>query len=351
MSNILIDSIAKDLNIIRFKNEAIEFFGNRIIYSAVAAWIRTALLGKSYSDIDLDNDELDVDVMHLIQRVKPIASALISTIPHSDKWFFSEELSSMASNCVRKILWNMVLCNEVAVMNNRRRMSISPKKKLEFGNNSIVLGGTSWQTSDRKISTFGFGRWIKSKSEGLYKLNDELSIPSISALDWLNRLLKDAPWSNKMPEGDFKLFVPEQTKWHKDSWIICNILDTPQGISLIKNRVGAYILVKKDGDIIKTVLLDQWYHKTKEICRIMYAISARVGKPSCFEVTLYDDCVFVHIHSRIPKAEERLILLTSWPYKNISDPFIKVIPMILWNDVKNVIENLGIQCIEKAKTI
>lgn len=348
MTNILIDSIAKDLNIIRFKNEAIELFGNRIIYSAIAAWIRTALLGKSFSDIDLDNDESNVDVMHLIQRVKTIASALISTIPHSDKWFISEELSSMASNCVRKILLNMVLCNEVAVMNNPRRMSISPEKTLEFGTNSILLGGTSWQTSDSMISTFGFGRWIKSKSEGLHKLNDELSIPSISALDWLNILLKDVPWSNKIPEGDFKLFVPEQMKWHKDSWITCNVFDIPQGISLIKNRVGAYVLVKKGRDFIKTVLLDQWYYKTKEICRIMYAISAKAGKPSCFEVTLYDDYVLVHIHSRIPKAEERLILLTSWPYKNISDSFIKVIPMLLWNDVKNVIENLGVQCKEKA---
>ena len=348
MSNILIDRIAKDLNISRFNNEAIELFGNRIIYSAVAAWIRTALLGKSYSDIELDNDELSVDVMHLIQRVKPIATALISTIPHGDKWFLSDELSSMASNCVKIIHLNMVLCNEVAVMNNRRRMSISPEKKLEFGNNSIVLGGVSWQTPDRRISTFGIGRWIKSKSEGLYNLNEELSIPSISALDWLNRLLKDVPWRNKIPEGDFKIFVPRQLKWHKDSWILCNVFDIPQGISLLKNRFGAYVLVKKTGDIIKTVLLDQWYYKTKEICRIMYAISEKMEEPACFDVKLYDDCVVLHIHSRIPKAEERLILLTSWPHRNISDPFIKVIPMRLWKDVKNVLENLGIVCNEKA---
>lgn len=305
-------------------------------------------MGKSYSDIEADNSEVSVDVMHLIQRVKPIVSALMSTIPHSSKWFCGDDLSSKASTCVKKVLLNMVLSNEVAVMNNRRRMSIAPERNLVFGSNSIVLGAALWQTTDKIIVTTGFGRWIQNKSNSVLKLSDELAIPMTSTSEWFENLVRDAQWSNKLPEGDFKLFTPEQMRWHKDSWVICNPFNLPQGISLIKNNMGGYILAKKQGEIIKTVLLDQWYWKTKEICRIMYAIGIKTGKPSCFEATIYEDYALINIHSRIPKAEERLILLTSWPQKNILDPFTKVIPIFLWNDVKNLIENMGAQWIVKV---
>ncbi len=347
MSKILIEKIALDLNMRKFKSETDEHYGNRLLYSATAAWIRTVLLGKSYSDIEAERDECGVDIMHLIARLTPVVSSLISVIPHCENWFVGNNISQKANFCIGKIIYNMKLCNEIAGLNNRRRLTVTPKRILSFGDISIVLGGVDWQTSNSNITTFGFGRWIQNQSKASSKLDDELGMPEISAQDWLDKLFKDVVWSNKKLEGDFKLFAPGaecgHMSWLRDSWKVRTIFNIPQGVSLMKNNMGAYFLIRKSGDIIQSVLLDQWYSKTKELYRIMYALDVESGKPRCFKATIYDDYVIAHIHSPIPKAEEKLVLLSSWPYENISDPYRRVIPMPLWPGVRNVIENLGVK--------
>jgi hypothetical protein len=331
----------------KFKSETDEHYGNRLIYSATAAWIRTALLGKSYSDIEVEHDECGVDIMHLITRLTPVVSSLISVIPHCENWFVGNNISQKANFCIGKIISNMKLCNEIAVLNNRRRLTVTSKRILRFGDISIVLGGVDWQIPNSTITTFGFGRWIQKQSKSSSKLDDELGMPELSAQNWLDKLLKDVLWSNKKLEGDFKLFAPGaefgHMSWLRDSWEVCTTSSLPQGVSLIRNNIGAYFLIRKSGDIIKSVLLDQWYSKTKELYRIMYALDVKSGKPRCFEATIYEDYVIAHIHSHLPKAEEKLVLLSSWPYKGISDPYRRVIPMPLWPGVKRAIENIGVK--------
>ena len=50
--NRLINQIAKDLRIYRYENELTEEYGNRLIYSALAAWGRVQILGCSYADLN-----------------------------------------------------------------------------------------------------------------------------------------------------------------------------------------------------------------------------------------------------------------------------------------------------------
>jgi len=348
MSNLLHQKIAQDLNIEQFKNEEEECYGNRLIYSAVAAWIRTALLGKSYSDISVDTAELSIDVMHLLTRIEPIAEALMSAILHADKWFGDVTEDSKGSVCVKRILDYMKDCDEIAVLSDRRRLTVVPQRVFHFGDCSVNRGGVHWQIENRSLQTIGLGRWGPKTQESAGALIEELRIPGFQVEQWIDELIKDAPWSSRKPVGDFMLFTPQTGAWHRNSWKSSNISEIMQGVYLIKNSIGAYSLLLKSGNLIKSVLFDGWYEREREICRIMYALNLRSGKPASFEVEIFDDYVITHIHSRLPRAEEKLLLLSSWPYRTIDDIYKKIIPNKLWPDIKHVLENLGVRWVVKS---
>ncbi|MCF6465582.1 hypothetical protein [Clostridium sp. Cult2] len=349
MNKNIVRKISSDLNINKYNNESNEEYGNRLIYTAFAAWARTLVLGKSYTDLYYEAKYVNanyhnVDIMHIQVRLTQIAYGFLMSIPHSKDWFINSSIEDQCSDLASTIIENLIFCYELSKLNDSRRLTNSPIRHANFKNNQLVLGGEQWKISGKKLTSVGLGRWIQTvKLTENYK--EIFNIPKYSSDEYYNTLVESAFWKESNLNGRYKIFKVGTNFFYYKAWQDLNISKIPQGISLLKNIEvdGGYILVKKNKDAVSTARLDKWYYDENEIYRIMYVLDSYNETPATFQVEIYDNYVILHCHSKLPNPEMRILLMSSWPKRFYNDIFYRIIPRFLWNDIEDMLVNLGIK--------
>ena len=349
MNKNIVRKISSDLNINKYNNESNEEYGNRLIYTVLAAWARTLVLGKSYTDL---YDEVkyananyhNVDIMHIQVRLTQIAYGFLMSIPHSKDWFINSSIEDQCSDLASTIIGSLIFCYELSKLNDARRLTNSPIRYANFKNNQLILGGEQWKISGKNLTFVGLGRWIQTtKLTENYK--EIFNIPKYSSDEYYNTLVKSAFWKESDLSSRYKIFQVGTGFFYNRAWRDLNKSKLSQGIFLLKNVEidGGYILVKKYNNKLYTARLDKWYYDENEIYRIMYALDSYNETPVVFKVKTYDDYVILHCHSRLPNPEMRILLMSSWPNRFYNDIFYRIIPRFLWNDIEDMLVNLGIK--------
>ncbi|MDQ2085214.1 hypothetical protein RBH29_02030 [Herbivorax sp. ANBcel31] len=348
MSKSLIKKISSDLNIIKFKKETLEEYGNRLIYSALCEWARVQLLGKSYTDISCEREinELDchdIDIMHVQSNLAKVADGLLLSISCSDMWIKSDLHEEKASKLASKIIKDLIFCNEISQLIDVRRLIISPKRTAAFSKYKLILGGADIDYMSEKICCVGMGRWKQNlnSSENYKKI---FMLSEYSAKEYFEKLIINAIWEEKTLDGIYLILSLKQRGWYSKTWIDCNISKLPEGVSLLKNKDfnGGYFLIRNDSRGIKVARIDQWYIDEKELCRIIYSMGCYNSLPAVFNAEICEDHIVLHCNSMLPNTERRLLLMFSWPWRNYNDIHYRIVPKFLWNELKNILNNLGI---------
>jgi hypothetical protein len=344
MSNNLVEKISDDLNISKFAKESDAQFGNRLMYSALVAWARVQVLGKSYSDFEKEHDYHNVDILYAQSRVAKVAYGMLNAIQYEAKWLKdseSEDLEMYSNKLTSFIIEKMIFCYELSKINGRR-LTISPIRTTHFNKNRLLLGGTKW--SEDESFTVGMGRWV-GKCSDLVDYKSIFNIPEYSITDYYKILSDDALWVENDLNGRYKIFLIGKEGWYLKSWIDFKSNRIPEGISLIRSMEtgGGYFLInKKTNDNILSARLDKWYRDENEIYRIMYALNVFNKTPAIFEAEDNNDHVILHCNSKLPNAEMRIIMLASWPRLTFDDIFYRIIPKFLWKDIESLLNELGI---------
>ncbi|MBU3191747.1 hypothetical protein K9O30_20515 [Clostridium bowmanii] len=344
MNNVLIEQLSCDLNIIKFKVETEEEYGNRLIYSALVAWARVQVLGKSYTDIYYaKKDELDyhnVDVMHIQSRLSQVAYGMLNAIAHSYKWNKSIDFESCANSISSSVIEQLIFCYELSKVNNRR-LTPSPERVATFTKNKLMLGGVRWEGTN--LYSVGMGRW-STASEPSINYKCIFNLPTCSAVEYCKKLKKNAEWQENELNNMYQIFKLGNDNWYSKSWVDFNNAKVPRGLSLLKSMEidGGYFLLKNDDDGILSAKLDKWYYDEKEIYRIMYSLNAYNETPAIFMAEKYNDYILLKLNSLLPNSEMRILIMSSWPQKTYDDSFRRIIPRFLWYDVKKCLNELGI---------
>lgn len=349
MNEDIVKKISSDLNINRYNNESNEKYGNRLIYTALATWARTLVLGKSYTDLADEAKYADIsyhniDIMHIQVRLTQIAYGMLMSMPHSEDWISNIGIQDQCSQLASNIIEKLIFCYEISKLNDARRLTNSPIRYANFTNNQLVLGGEQWKISDKKLISVGLGRWIqKTKYPENYR--EIFNIPDYSPNIYYNTLLKSAFWKENKLNSQYKIFKIGTNFFYYKAWQDLNISELPQGISLLKNTEvnEGYIIVNRDNNGISTARLDKWYYDENEIYRIMYVLDSYNETPAVFKAKTYDNYVILHCHSRLPNPEMRILLMSSWPERSYNDDFYRIIPKFLWSEIEDMLTNLGIK--------
>lgn len=349
MLNTLLKQIATDLNINKYNNESIEEYGDRIIYSALAAWSRTLVLGKSYTDLSDKNEfkgsnYYNVDIMHIQSRLSQVAYGMLIEIPHSKDWIGNEGIEEQSGRLASSIIKELIFCYELSQLNEMRRLTNSPVRSASFNNSHLILGGEHWKDPNNKVLTVGLGRWVKYENTNKdYK--KIFNIPDSQQNEYYDVLLNSAIWNENGLAGQYKIFKTGTGLYYINAWVDFEKSKISNGMYLIRSVEvgGGYLLVKKDNDKVYVARLDKWYYDENEIYRIMYALDSYNYTPSVFKAIIYSDFVLLHCHSRLPNPEMRILLMSSWPGQLYNGTYHRIIPKFIWDEVKDVLINLGIK--------
>jgi len=348
--------IATDLNVHPFSNESDHAYIHRLLLCALATWTRVLVLGQSISSSSAPEEEKlgyhAVDIMHVHSRLTQVAYGLMHTLPCNPKYVDGMEIREAAGKWASSMAEDLLFCYELARLTNRL-VGVAPLRTLSLKTHQLLLGGSNW--TNPQWNNVGIGRWLppiaeERKMEGVSKLG----LPSIATRDYYAALLKDAAWERmELPEA-FSIFQAGSGGWHYRAWIGMSRQDVdklPQGISLLRQSVGTggFFLVRRRGRELSSARLDAWYVDENETNRLMYMLDDYHGRRATFKYKHCGDYIVLHCHSKLPNAEQRLLLLASWPYRTYNDRYYRIIPIFLWEEVQFWLAKLGVHVEETLK--
>lgn len=347
----LINQIATDLAIYPYNDENYEEYGNRLIYCALVSWAKVQVLGSSYTEISgIEKEYPYVSQRYISEKLNLVLEGLVSTIPHSKNWFYINNDESNPKELVKYILQRLIFCYQISKTITTSWLTMSPQKIVYFKDYELLLGGTEWNSSRNGACSIGLGVWRKKQLKKDTNYKQVFNIPNCNLKDYCKSLEKDAPWKECELDYDYEYFNAGKGIWHNKAWGKLDKRYIEKGISLIRKKDDTYnkynyFLLYYNSDIFLISSLDQWYYKEKEISRIMYALDYYRGKPAQFKAKQNSEVVQVHCHSQLPNAENRILLMASWPKRTYNDVYYREIPIHIWSDVKEIFNGLGIEII------
>ncbi|MHC6180932.1 hypothetical protein ACYUJ6_13945 [Clostridium sp. JNZ X4-2] len=347
----LISQISQDLRMYPFDSETDEKYGSRVIYCALAAWAKVQILGNSYVEImnETEREYPCVSQRYVNERLRHVANGLVNAIPHLKKWTEVNDTRSVKKELSNYIIEKLIFCYQINKTCKTQWLTSSPERIVYFKNNELILGGVDWNSSLKGACAVGLGEWRNKKQQCEPNYRKVFNIPECNLEEYYRSLEENASWQLDELEDDYEYFSGENGLWHSKAWRKLNRSCIPNGISLLRrsDQKCNYVLLYHEKGKFFTAKLDEWYYREKEINRIMYALDYYRGKPAIFKAKTNGKIIELHCHSRLPDAETRILLMSSWPKRTYDDIYLREIPVFMWEDIEDMLDGLGIQVVFK----
>ncbi|NME82597.1 hypothetical protein [Clostridium sp. SM-530-WT-3G] len=347
--NELMQQISSDLAIEKFKNESYMGYGNRIVYAALASWGRTLVLGTSYTELALlEKDYHYTSQRYIIEKLENISRGLIDSIPHTNEYFDENNKNCDFMDISRYFIDKLIFSYQLNKLKNKQWVTPTPRTIVYFKNNKLILGEYDWNNKKQGAFSVGLGVWQKNIDKINENFTEVFNIPQYTIKGYYNSIKQNALW--KQSDLDFEnieYFSGGTGLWHNKAWKKLNKKYIPNGISVIRpiDKRHEYALMLYDEGKYYTAKLDQWYVEENEVKRIMYMLECYRNNPAQFKAKRIEDIIELHCHSTLPNAESRIMLMASWPKEVYNNTFVRQIPKVLWEDIKCMLNSLGIKII------
>ena len=346
----LINQIAEDLQIKKYEYEDINEYGNRILYGAIIAWIKSQILNYNNNQeeyestyIDMDSDIKGINKRKLLWDIKKVAVGLVKVIQHDKIWLNGKNKDSTEIELCKYIRDMIVFCRLTQIISGANVYIKIPEAKVYFKNNTLIIGEKTWSNHKSDTKLIGIGSW-NDKQKGEINYKEIFNIPNMNILQYYQSLVDNADWKVKELTGEYEFFNSKEANLHYYSWGKFETDKFYSTIVLIRNSNNnkEYMLAKYYNEQYHYARLDEWYLKEKEINRIMYSLRAKDKNICVFDAEKTKNTVKLKCINELPNAELRIIMLSSWPKRYYDDKYQRVIPIEIWEDIEDVLNNLGI---------
>ena len=331
----MIDRIASDLGICRFSGESLDQYKCRVIYSAMACWIKAITLDRpvGYSEKNLPG----VSRRHVYERSHMVLETMIKMFPETNEWFDLSADNDDPANFIRKRL-----INHGDLLN------------AGFETNLTLASAYTEQTASTFETVYGrtIGSDLLYNGVAVIKLREknDHNPERENVKEWLGSFLKDASWSADLPNSSqVQYFNPlSPAKNNYEAWQSSQgkTTDTLQLIRTAVNENGyTYYLLKPKEKLVHRLdpfLQEQGFH-----IRVMCALRSWAKNNTTAVVTNYNDHIKIRFNALLPLRERIILESYAWPVRHINDKLEWVMGLSIWKHIRPFIEALDIQISEE----
>ena len=330
MENDLLQTVALDLGIIRYYEESDTQFNNRVIYSAMACWIKAACQDQPVGG---DHSE-GVSRRHIHDKCNRILSAFLRRHHSSEPWFAVEDTNNDAVGLLRSRL-------------------LRHQELLNVGfNTNVALSATNYVGLSAGLEVihgmlFHPGARYNGIALTRQPISDEnIKTSEITPVDpWFNAYVKTAWWESfdTSKEENLEYFNARRTTsnmykcWEtlipkiKDKYMIVR---RPVNVSSYE-----YLILNTQNSRmhrIDPVLKDFGEHR-----RFMFGLRAAANNPVPAQIIKYQDHVHLKMRTYLPERETQLLETFAWPHNSINDKLEWDMSIPVWNYVGPFLSALG----------
>lgn len=330
----MIDRIAEDLGINHFSGESNEKYECRVIYSAMACWIKTIALDNPIGIQREDSSGVSRRRIH--EKGHSILKTMIKMIPEVGVWFESAEEEDPINLIRNRLINHHDLLN--AGFGTNLALSAIYSNQI-----SIALEAVYGKLIEKGIFYSGVSS-IREKRDDSFTLqledNDNMFI----------QLLKNAWWSHDLPDLNmFQFFNPRTNSKNNDSAWQNSLFDTTDNIILVRNTLNdsnhSFYLLKRKERLLHKIdpfLKEQGYH-----IRVMYALRSRANNKVEARVKRFNDHIILKLNAWLPTREKLLLESYSWPVRKINDNLEWIMDYQVWDYLKPFFDALEIKLTEE----
>lgn len=330
-------SMAKDMVIAKFSNETQTEYTNRILYSALACWIKASALDRSVGNEH--NPNAGISRKHITDKCDRFLSEMLVRHPESKSWFISEKGEAPTALIRNRLLRSGELLNvgfdTNVILSQPQEMPLG--KRLKHLKGVILQPGTYYS--------------------GISVLQEQLDndIPSSDVedtLSWFNKYILQAWWRESDGFFDDVQYFNPLTKSRNNSknWQMTRPLDV-NGIILarrtINNASHEYFLIRQDGNNEMIHRIDPFIKEIGDHRRFMIALRNISCNKNTARVIIHKDYVIFNTWIYLPQRETALFENYAWPLNNYTDIISWKMTIEIYNYIKPFLLALGIELLEE----
>ena len=332
----LLQTVAIDLGIKRYSVESEAQFNNRVIYSAMACWIKATC-----QDLPVGGERSEgVSRRHIHDKCSRILSAFLCRYHSSEPWFAVEEANNDAVGILRsRLLRHQELINVGYNTNvaSTATSNVCLSDGLEVIRGMLLLTGAMYNGI------------ALTKQPALPEVSSKLDVSPVG--EWFDSYVKTAWWEpfDASKEDSLEYFNARRKTsnmykcWEtvipkeKDKYVIVR---RPVNVSSHE-----YLLLNTQNSRmhrIDQVLKDFGDHR-----RFMFALRSAANNPVPGQIIRYQDHVHLKMRTYLPAKEIQLLETYAWPHNSITDKLEWDMSLPVWNYIGPFFAALGMEIREE----
>lgn len=341
MEDRLLRKMAEDMKIFPYKNEHYFDYESRLIYSAMASWIKAVCMDQSVLAQAVQSDNAEgVSKKHVLNKCRPILSELLCRFPNSKTWF--EIHDKKYDDAVDFLRSGLMSCGELINVGFNTNLVLSKREQCQLTPTLARCKGTVLHPS-----CFYSGIAVLATTPP-----EEGFVPEkpLSAKQWFLEYIKNAWWKPEtVMEDAVNYFNPYyNSKSNAYSW-----QDTPpkpvNGTILMRRSVNKYdreyVLYRP---LDKTIhRIDPTFKEYREYRRIIMGMRAIADNPVPLLATCFEDHVTVSLNVHLPRKEFLLLKTYAWPQSGITDKLKWNMSASVWEYLKHYFAALEMSVTEE----
>lgn len=351
MTGEMIAAMATDLNIRQFICENRLQFINRLLYSAVACWIKTTALdrpvslakdvGQGINQQHVSDANQGVNRRHILERCDNVLTEMLRRFPASEPWFRTEPGNERAVQLLRS---RLIRHGDLLNVGFQTDLTLAPESVIPL--NSDLECGKGYLLNPSFFYS-GIAMLRRRKVEYHFEGSDRAD-----SCEWLRDYIRSAWWKSVDHIKDVEYFNPFlREKSNYRCW-----QDVPpasvEGIVFARHTVNVFsteYLLTKLGDDKKLHRIDSFLQETGEYRRFQFALRRIVGNDLIADAKICQDHIHLKLNFYLPEWENRLLESFAWPCSSISDKLEWDMVLSIWPYVKIYLEKLGIAVSEEIE--
>lgn len=333
--NKIINKIASDLGIYRFREETVIEYKCRVLYSAMASWIKAIALDQPVGT--REECIIGVSRRHIYVRSCEVFNSLMGIFPETSYWFELDSANIHPVNIIRERL-----------INHEDLLNVG------FDTNLSLASAHSCQLTSQYESVYGkvlgdgviysgITTLLKAKADTSTEIE---RLPFVSIEDFMKKAL----WI-PMALDSLEPMYFDPTHYAKNNYSAWkNTLPNCKSKTVlariqINNATYEYYLLKPEMNLMHKIdpfLQGQGYHTL-----IMYELRKRENNNVIATAVKYNDHVRITLYTHLPTRERILLESYAWPYHRIDDKLCWIMYDYIWEYIKPYFELLGMQIMEE----
>ena len=337
MEDVILRAMAEDLGISKFINESDIQYASRVLYSALACWIKAVALDQLTTNTD--QAKIGVSRRHIIDKCSRILDEMLKRNPAQKAWF---EMTSADDNPVALIRSRLIRNGELLNVGFKTNLTLSGKETVCLSDHvrrlkgEILIDGTHYSG----ISVLDY-------------TTEKLELKDTTMYDtklWFEEYIKNAWWRRDAFQDDSIQYFDAYKKVRNN--YSCWQSTYPQlvdGIVLARRSVNKnayeYLLIRQDEDIF-VHRIDPFLKEMGEHRRFMIALRCLACNNVLVDVKTYLDHVHIKLHTYLPQTEKNLLESYAWPSNSICDELEWDMPERVWEYISKYLSRLGLTLME-----